>query len=128
MDMIGYTEPGYEELSHILFEALNQAQSGKGIERHANKQPFIYQLGLGFTAGQARKKILEAVRCADITPDRSIGDLLDAIIYTAATILSIRSQTRLIPHPPYLDFQPDKNYSSEDKKMQHGKRGSSAAD
>jgi len=89
---------GYEPLAAILAEALAQASTGKGRERHANGRPFHEQpimqelraVGLGFAAGQARKKILEACRCHQQYPDRAIADLLGAINYAAATILRIR--------------------------------------
>jgi hypothetical protein len=93
---------GYHPLFGVLIDALDQAQHGKGRERHANNLPFLEQpimvearsVGLGFPAGQARKKILEAVRCAGQEPNRAIADLLGAINYTAATILAIREFTR----------------------------------
>lgn len=90
---------GYEALAAILDEALEQASAGKGRERHANGLPFHHQpiitealsVGLGFTAGQARKKILEAINCHDRHPARAEADLLGAINYTAATIISMRA-------------------------------------
>jgi hypothetical protein len=36
-------EQGYEPLYGTLCCALNQAQSGKGKERHANDEPFLKQ-------------------------------------------------------------------------------------
>ncbi|MFA7346882.1 MAG: hypothetical protein WCZ86_03885 [Desulfurivibrionaceae bacterium] len=90
---------GYEALTSVLQEAIDQAANGKGLDRHADGKPFHEQpilreamaVGLGFPAGQARKKILEAVRCCDDHPERAVADLLGAINYTAALIIAIRS-------------------------------------
>lgn len=90
---------GYEALTDVLHEAIDQAAHGKGLERHADDRPFHDQpimretqaVGLGYPAGQARKKILEAVRCCDDHPERSIADLLGAINYTAALVIAIRA-------------------------------------
>jgi hypothetical protein len=90
---------GYEELTAILHEAIDQAATGKGYERHANGKPFNDQpilreteaVGMGFPAGQARKKILEALRCCDDHPERAVADLLGAINYTAALVIAIRA-------------------------------------
>lgn len=90
---------GYDSLSDVLTEAINQAAYGKGLERHADHRPFHEQpimreteaVGLGHPAGQARKKILEAVRCCEDHPERAIADLLGAINYTAALVIAIRA-------------------------------------
>lgn len=90
---------GYEALTGVLEEAINQAANGKGLERHADGRPFHDQpilrealaVGLGFPAGQARKKILEAVRCCGDHPERAVADLLGAINYTAALVIAIRA-------------------------------------
>ncbi|NTW88096.1 MAG: hypothetical protein HGB26_03015 [Desulfobulbaceae bacterium] len=90
---------GYESLAAVLHEALDQAAHGKGLERHADARPFHDQpimretqaVGLGYPAGQARKKILEAVRCCHDHPARAIADLLGAINYTAALVIAIRT-------------------------------------
>lgn len=90
---------GYETLTSVLEEAINQAANGEGLERHADGRPFHDQpimrealaVGLGFPAGQARKKILEAVRCCDNHPERAVADLLGAINYTVALVIAIRS-------------------------------------
>jgi hypothetical protein len=115
------TEQGYDSLAGVLIDALHQAQYGKGHERHATDQPFIDQpimiearlVGLGFTAGQARKKILEAIRYAHTSPGRSITDLLGAIVYTAATVLAIRERSPA-PPLPLEDVQPERDNSSTD--------------
>ena len=90
---------GYEALSAVMAEAINQAAFGKGLERYADHRPFHEQpimreteaVGLGHPAGQARKKILEAVRCCEDHPERAIADLLGAINYTAALVIAIRA-------------------------------------
>lgn len=91
--------PGYEALAATLQEALDQAQFGKGKERHANGQPFERQpimeigrmVGLGYPTGQAQKKIQEAVGMFNRDePDRAVAELLGAINYLAAAILLIR--------------------------------------
>jgi len=96
-------EPGYEPLAAILQEALEQAQHGKGKVCHANGKPFLEQpimsggreCGAGGLAFQARKKILEALNCAD--DDRAIADLLGAINYTAAMVILRREEAK--PEP-----------------------------
>ena len=89
---------GYEQLSAVLDEALAQAQSGKGKERHATGQPFheqpivrIAEL-LGSDSGdlfQAIKKLQESTR---LPVDRAIAERLGAINYIAASILVLRAQ------------------------------------
>lgn len=105
-DAIGITlarsvEQGYEPLAEVLQLALDQAQSGKGKERHANGRPFDRQpimeigrmVGLGYPTGQAKKKIQEAVGMSNRDEaDRAVNELLGAIIYSAAAILLIREQ------------------------------------
>lgn len=83
---------GYFPLFDVLREALNQAQIGKGEERHGNGLPFMEQpaltitsaVGLGFPLGQAMKKIQESQR---MEPDAAKRELLGAINYLAAAIL-----------------------------------------
>lgn len=84
---------GYQPLANVLQDALDQAQAGKGSQRHANGKPFLEQpiitdgraCGLAGPAFQARKKILEALRCPD--EERAVQDLLGAIVYTAAMVI-----------------------------------------
>lgn len=85
---------GYEELADVLVAALEQAQTGKGAERHANDLPFTEQpmqtisglVGSGDgLAYQAIKKIQESGRMKDRgARDR---ERLGAIVYTAGLIL-----------------------------------------
>ena len=90
----------YKSLQDVLARAHDQAAAGKGAERHANNLPFEQQpilaetraVGIGFVAGQARKKILEATRCWQDHPERAVADLLGAINYIAAEIIYIEEQ------------------------------------
>lgn len=91
--------PGYEPLFSELIEALKQSQDGKGKERHANDKPFMDQpimdlsrmCGPGGPAQQVMKKTQEALgMCKRGEPDRAINELRGAIIYAAATILTIK--------------------------------------
>lgn len=85
---------GYYPLFAVLNDALNQAQAGKGHERHASAddQPFTDQpvltisraVGLGFPLGQAMKKIQE---CQRMDTDAAKRELLGAINYLAAAVL-----------------------------------------
>lgn len=89
-------EPGYEALAAVLDEALEQAQHGKGAERHTIAgEPYqdqqIVQLGewmqsTAFAVGQACKKAIESTR---LTPDRARSELLGAINYLAAAVIQI---------------------------------------
>jgi len=84
---------GYEPLRYVLEEAFEQASQGKGRRCHANGKPFLEQpimtggreCGPGGLAFQARKKVLEALNCAD--DERAIADLLGAINYVAAMVI-----------------------------------------
>ena len=83
---------GYYPLFRVLNDALNQAQIGKGADRHANGEPFTEQpalsitraVGLGFPLGQAMKKIQE---CQRMDTDAAKRELLGAINYLAAAVL-----------------------------------------
>lgn len=90
---------GYEPLASVLQAALDQAQSGKGKERHANDREFERQpimeigrmVGLGYPTGQAQKKTQEAVGMFNRgQTDSAEAELLGAINYLAAAILLIR--------------------------------------
>lgn len=92
--------PGYEPLYTILKLALDQAQEGKGDERHNQgsldftSQPImsIPRL-LGSDSGvffQAIKKIQEAQRLP--TPEAAMFEYLGAINYIAAGILLLQEK------------------------------------
>lgn len=91
--------PEYAELAEVLDQALAQAQSGKGKERHAGfAERFVDQQivqlcewmgsdgSTHFDVGQACKKAIESTRLPD---DRAIAELLGAINYLAAAVLVI---------------------------------------
>ena len=89
---------GYEDLTRILDEALQQATSGKGKERHAGNKPFNKQpimeiarmTGLAYQTGQAMKKIQESHTLLEIKgKEAAINELRGAIIYLAAAIKTI---------------------------------------
>lgn len=91
-------EPGYHDLAAILIAALQQAQNGKGSERHANGQAFkdqpiltiARQHGMGFPMGQAQKKIIEAAGMLK-RGDRKAAEreMLGAINYLAAAVIRL---------------------------------------
>lgn len=88
--------PGYEALAAVLDLALEQAQAGKGAERHALAgEPYqdqqIVQLGewldsTAFAVGQACKKAIESTR---LPHDRARAELLGAINYLAAAVIQL---------------------------------------
>lgn len=85
--------PGYEPLFKVLHDALEQAQAGKGKERHANNKPFLQQpimeigrmVGPGYNIGQAMKKAQESMRLP--TTERKVAELHGAINYLASAVL-----------------------------------------
>ena len=87
---------GYEALAAVLDLALEQAQAGKGAERHAvageaYQDQQIVQLGewmgsTAFAVGQACKKAIESTR---LPADRAKAELLGAINYLAAAVIQI---------------------------------------
>lgn len=89
--------PGYESLQGVLQRALDQAQDGKGAERHADNKPFheqpmqtiAAQVGIGFLTGQAIKKTQES-QC--LPAGRDVAELLGAINYLAGAIIFLESQ------------------------------------
>lgn len=91
-------EGGYEPLMRVLIEALNQAQYGKGKERHANDLPFLDQpimeigrmVGPGFNVGQAIKKGQESMRMPET--ERKVAELLGGIVYLASAVILLREK------------------------------------
>ena len=88
----------YAALRAILDEAFEQSASGKGAERHANGQPWDEQpintiaatVGVGFPAGQAIKKLSEAVGMLRRgQSDAARREVLGAIVYAAAMVRHI---------------------------------------
>lgn len=92
---------GYESLAAALDAALEQAQSGKGRERHAGdgeafEDQQIVQLGEwmdseAFAIGQACKKAIESLR---LPPDRARAERLGAINYLAAAVIQSERRER----------------------------------
>jgi hypothetical protein len=88
---------GYGSLASVMDDALEQAQSGKGLSRHATPEPFTDQLvcqiarreGHGYPRGQAMKKIDEAKR---LKPKAAVAELLGAINYLAADIIMLQEE------------------------------------
>lgn len=94
-------EREYRLLALVLNDALNQAQSGKGKERHACGEPFEQQeicqntraVGLGYPLGQARKKAREAKRLFETKgKEAAIAECLGAINYLAAAVIVMDEQ------------------------------------
>ena len=93
--------PGYETLASVLDEALEQAQGGKGKERHATAGESCapkHNLPIGawrdstaFAIGQACKKSIESSR---LPSDRARRELLGAINYLAAAVIQIDRRDR----------------------------------
>lgn len=106
--------PGYEALASVLDEALMQAQSGKGFDRHARPaQSFVDQLivalcmELGSNHGdifQACKKAIESTRLDD---ERAIAELLGAINYLAAAVIVRRNLAARSPAAPAAQAKAD---------------------
>ena len=88
---------GYEDLHRVLVRALDQAQQGKGKERHADGKPFAEQpmqqlitlYGQGFALGQAGKKMQESQR---MERNAAVRELLGAIVYIAGGIIALESR------------------------------------
>ena len=88
----------YTSLHRVLMQALDQAQSGKGKERHADGESFLNQpickiarrKGHGFTQGQVWKKILEVDNLPTI--EAKIREMLSVIVYAAADILILEEE------------------------------------
>lgn len=89
--------PGYETLANVLQRALDQAQAGKGAERHADSKPFDQQpmqtiagqVGPGFLSGQAIKKIQES---QTLPAGRDVAELLGAINYLSGLVIYLEGQ------------------------------------
>lgn len=90
----GRTGHPYQTLHNVLMEALEQAQNGKGKERHAEEGEHFedqqiceitHRCGMGFPLGQAVKKIQETKKLD--TSARRVHELLGAINYLAAAII-----------------------------------------
>ena len=104
-------DPNYTSLRAVLDEAYAQAATGKGKERHAGGQPFEQQPMqvisdmLGSNDGmayQAIKKIREGLAMPD--PDRTVRELLGAIVYVAGIVVRVqRGEMQVAPDPRAID-------------------------
>ena len=85
---------GYHGLFDVLVDVLDQAQLGKGAERHGQDKAFEEQPmqklielhGRGFAYGQAGKKAQESERLAYEAARR---ELLGAIVYLAGAVINL---------------------------------------
>ncbi len=93
--------PGYQSLAEVLDEALDQAQAGKGKERHVvsgeafeDQKIILLNLMIGSNHGdifQALKKSIESVR---LPYERARAELLGAINYLAAAVIVLDERHR----------------------------------
>ena len=87
----------YASLKRVFALAVDQAENGKGKERHANGEPFEKQkicqiarwVGSGYTIGQAVKKAIESQR---LPSGRKLAELLGAMNYLAAEYIVAEEQ------------------------------------
>jgi len=88
-----FSAPGYDSLAAELQHAFSQSAHGKGKQRHANAKPFDRQpimeigrmVGPGYAAGQAMKKLQEAIGMLKRgEADKALAELHGAIVYSAA--------------------------------------------
>ena len=94
------SDDGYDSLRAIYDQALEQAQGGKGLERHANGLPFDQQpicqggrrFGVGCLIYQAWKKSHETpvLLAMDNGKERAVRELLGVINYAAAAIIVLQ--------------------------------------
>ena len=94
------SDDGYDSLRAIYAQALEQAQGGKGLERHANGLPFDQQpicqggrrFGVGCLVYQAWKKSHETpvLLALDNGKERAVRELLGVINYAAAAIIVLQ--------------------------------------
>lgn len=83
----------YAKLNEVFWEAMAQASSGKGKERHADDQPYeeqpimwIEKYFNSYQLGQAVKKLHESQR---LSKAQAVAEMLGAINYIAAHIIYI---------------------------------------
>lgn len=84
---------GYECLFDVLVAALEQAQSGKGAERHANNLPFDRQPmqsvadATGSIDGILFQMMKKARESSGMPLDRAVRELLGSIVYAAGAVI-----------------------------------------
>lgn len=94
-----YVVSGYHGLFAVLADALDQAQLGKGAQRHGQDKPFEEQPmqklielhGRGFAYGQAGKKAQESER---LEYEAARRELLGAIVYLAGAVINLDRESR----------------------------------
>ena len=85
--------PGYECLFSVLVAALDQAQSGKGAERHGNSLPFDQQPmqtvadATGSIDGILFQMMKKARESTNMPLDRAVRELLGSIVYAAGAVI-----------------------------------------
>ena len=90
--------PGYESLAAVLQRALDQAQRGKGAERHATGLPFDQQpmQSISRLVGSADGLVYQAIKKAQesqrLPEGRDIAELLGAVNYLAGAIIYKEAQ------------------------------------
>lgn len=98
-DAIGWlVQPEYERLFQVYIDALQQAQDGKGKERHGEPVAFEQQcgcrnarnFGIGFALGQAVKKAEETMRLP--TTERKLAEIYGAMNYLAMAAIILKEQ------------------------------------
>lgn len=91
----------YQPLERILSQAYAQAANGKGRKRHARNKPFLKQpimeigrmVGSGYAAGQAMKKVQEAVHMGNREEfPAAKAEILGAINYLAALYILVEEE------------------------------------
>lgn len=88
----------YSKLAAALRGAKDQAEFGKGLERHADGEPFENQkicvigrwLRRSPVAGPLQQAVKKMVESAGFTPARAIHELEGAINYAAAAIVLLK--------------------------------------
>ncbi len=92
---------GYEGLLDVLNDAMAQAASGKGRERHVQgEEDFtkqqIVEIGKRLQGNPAAGPLFQAVKkiyeSGGLSADRAINELLGAINYIAAAVLIRREE------------------------------------
>jgi len=92
-------------LHEIYVDAVAQAETGKGFERHSKGKGFYDQrwksitdeAGMGFLTGQAMKKLAEATgRMDDISQQEWEKEMLGAMNYMAMAMLYRRHYVRTV--------------------------------
>lgn len=99
--------PDYQRLRGVLFQALSQALSGKGAERHAKGEPFERQRMqtishlLGTERGMAFQAVKKLTEGLDLpTHEMRVKELLGAINYIAGIIVFLEDGSEKTAEEP----------------------------